>query len=172
MLHGTQGDRTQPPHPSCHRRWPMLYPPQPVCSILSISPGLGLCEVYYSEKLHLCSRGVWKLLLRSQVYCVKNYVHLLLVCHDVNRLLPRTGWGINGWSAALGLWVSSSCDRWAALSPPVLLRSTFLHVAYPFRMRSLCEGEHYLCHSSVFAVLVSSSQPHAVQFTKSLVCSL
>lgn len=61
----------------------------------------------------------------SEVCCVKNQVLLLLVCHDMNRLLARTGRGISRWSAALGLWVSSSCDHWAALSPPVLLRSTF-----------------------------------------------
>lgn len=56
--------------------------------------------------------------LVSEVYCVKNHVHLLLLCHYTNKLLARMGWGIGRRSVVVGLGdsISCACGCWAAFS--------------------------------------------------------
>lgn len=59
---------------------------QPLCSVLSITPRLGLCKVYYSKQLPLCSGGVWKLLLRSQRF-------------SVSKIMSTYRWCVTTWTS-------------------------------------------------------------------------
>lgn len=155
-------------YPSCYRR--CCSHAQPWCNVLSITLALGFSKVYYLEQLYLHSRGVWKAPAQvSEVYRVKNHVHLWLKCHCTNKLLAKLGWSIGRWSAVVGLWDSIFCacglravfSLWCCLGAVL----SMLHTCSGW-------GGCYLCHSSSLAVLVSESQPCAVQFTKSDVWSL
>lgn len=91
---------------------------QPLCSVLSITPRLGLRKVLLLGPVALVlQRSLEAPAQVSGVYCVKNHVHLF-VCHYMNKLLARTGWGVGRPSAVVGLWdsISCACGRLAAFS--------------------------------------------------------
>lgn len=103
---------------------------------------VGLWKVYYSEQLYLCSRaGLEAPAQVSEVYCVKNHIHSLLVCHYMNKLMARTGWGIGRRSAVVSGTPPPVPVSLGSFFPLMLLSSAFLHVAHPFGMRSVCEGD-------------------------------
>lgn len=113
-----------------------------------------------------CCSGLWHLLCQKSCPLIAD-----VSLHGKDQANDRLGhWQVNSNCWALGPHLLGLCLL-DGFFPLMLLRSPFLHVAHPFRMRSVWGG-CYICHGSVFAVFVSSSQPHAVQLTRSDVCSL
>jgi len=123
---------------------------QPLCSVLSTTPRPGLCKVYYSEQLCLCSRGVWKLLIRSLRFIVSKIVSTY--CLSLREQAAGKD-GLGHWQVVSTFWALGlhHLCLWSlgSLFPLMFLSNTSLHVPRLFKMRGGVRGILNLPHLGV-----------------------